>query len=119
MAPGAKVVEVSTRVKMRKVGIIAAGALAISAFAAGTWAQAPAAASALPPAPARATMLRVCSSCHTPEMAAQQRLTADGWKDLVSKMADQGAVASEAELTEITAYLSASFPPDGGAQAHH
>jgi cytochrome c553 len=70
------------------------------------------AASPLPAAPAREAMLRVCSTCHSPDIVAQQRLAPDGWKDLVNKMADQGATASEAELAEITAYLSASFPPD-------
>ena len=100
---------------MRNYVMIALCAMAVAACALEAWAQVPArlpadAASPLPIAPARVTTLRVCSTCHATEIVAQQRLTPQGWKDLVDKMADQGAVASEAELLEITNYLSASFP---------
>ena len=55
-------------------------------------------------------MLRVCSTCHAPQVVAQQRLSAEGWKELVETMANNGAVATEAELAEVTAYLARSFP---------
>jgi competence protein ComEA len=67
---------------------------------------------ALPPGAGRDTLLRVCSTCHAPEVVAQQRLSAEGWKELVETMANSGAVATEAELAEITAYLTRSFPPN-------
>lgn len=70
------------------------------------------AASSLPPGPGHDTMVRVCSACHAPDIAAQQRLTPEGWHDLVQMMANNGAVATDAELEEITAYLSRSFPAD-------
>ena len=66
---------------------------------------------ALPEGAGRDTMLRVCSTCHAPQVVAQQRLTAEGWKELVETMANNGAVATEAELAEVTAYLARSFPP--------
>lgn len=68
-------------------------------------------ATTLPAGPGRDTMLRVCSTCHAPEVVAQQRLSAEGWKELVETMANNGAVATEAELDEVTAYLTRSFPP--------
>jgi mono/diheme cytochrome c family protein len=55
-------------------------------------------------------MVRVCSACHAPEIAAQQRLSAQGWKDLVDTMASRGAPGSEADFAEITAYLAKNFP---------
>lgn len=55
-------------------------------------------------------VLRVCSGCHDPAIAAQQRLTPDGWKELVNTMASRGAAATDAELDQITAYLAKSFP---------
>ncbi|HVW72851.1 MAG TPA: cytochrome c [Rhizomicrobium sp.] len=65
----------------------------------------------LPPGPGRDVMVKVCSQCHSPEIAAQQNLDAQGWKDLVNQMANNGAQASDADFDTITKYLTASFPP--------
>jgi mono/diheme cytochrome c family protein len=65
---------------------------------------------ALPNGAGRDTLLRVCSTCHAPQVVAQQRLTAEGWKELVETMANNGAVATDAELAEVTAYLARTFP---------
>lgn len=65
----------------------------------------------LPAGQGRDVMVRVCSQCHSPEIAAQQNLDAQGWKDLVDQMANNGANATDAEFDTITKYLSASFPP--------
>jgi mono/diheme cytochrome c family protein len=67
-------------------------------------------ASAFPPGDGQATFLRVCSTCHTPEIAANQRHDEAGWKAVVDLMADQGAVASDAEFAAITTYLTRTFP---------
>lgn len=64
----------------------------------------------LPEGDERATFLRVCSGCHAPEIVAHQRHDIEGWNTVVYQMADQGAIASDAELEEIVAYLSRSFP---------
>ena len=64
----------------------------------------------LPPGTGRDVMVRVCSQCHSPEIAAQQKLDAAGWKDLVNQMANNGAQASDAEFDTISKYLAASFP---------
>ncbi len=66
--------------------------------------------SALPPGPGRDTVIKVCSGCHDPAIAAQQRLSHDGWVELVNTMAARGAPATDAQLDEITAYLATSFP---------
>ena len=65
----------------------------------------------LPEGPGRDVMVRVCSQCHSPEVAAQQSLDAPGWKALVDQMANNGAQASDAEFDTITKYLTAAFPP--------
>jgi competence protein ComEA len=64
----------------------------------------------LPDGPGRDVMVRVCSQCHSPEIAANQKLDAAGWKDLVNQMANNGATATDAEFDTITKYLTASFP---------
>jgi competence protein ComEA len=65
----------------------------------------------LPPGPGRDVMVKVCSQCHSPEIAAQQNLDAQGWKDLVNQMANNGAQASDADFDTIAKYLTATFPP--------
>ena len=65
----------------------------------------------LPPGAGRDVMIRVCSQCHEPEMAADQQADDAGWKRLVDEMAGKGANATEAEFDEIVRYLARSFPP--------
>ena len=65
---------------------------------------------ALPEGSGRDVTVRVCAQCHSPEIAANQNLDAQGWKDLVNQMANNGANASDAEFDTITKYLSTAFP---------
>lgn len=65
-------------------------------------------------------MIRTCSECHPIEIVTQQHLDPESWKKLVRLMADHGAVATNDELEQITAYLAAAFPPlpgDSGTAA--
>ena len=71
---------------------------------------------ALPPGPGRDVTVRVCAQCHSPEIVASQAMDAQGWKDLVNQMANNGAQATDAEFDTISKYLAASFPA-GGAPA--
>jgi hypothetical protein len=64
----------------------------------------------LPPGPGRDVTARVCSGCHSLAFAANERLSPQGWNDLVGLMAARGAVATDDELNQITAYLARSFP---------
>jgi mono/diheme cytochrome c family protein len=65
----------------------------------------------LPAGAGRDVAVRVCAQCHSPEIAAHQNLDAQGWKDLVNQMANNGANATDAEFDTIAKYLAASFPP--------
>jgi competence protein ComEA len=66
---------------------------------------------ALPDAPARETVIRVCGQCHEPHRAASLRLTREGWVAEIAKMKGIGAsaFASDADLAQITDYLSENF----------
>ena len=66
---------------------------------------------ALPDAPARDLTIRVCGQCHEPNRAASLRLTREGWEGVVQKMKGLGAsaLASDAELAQITDYLAENF----------
>jgi mono/diheme cytochrome c family protein len=65
---------------------------------------------ALPAGPGRDVTVRICSQCHSPELVAGQAMDANGWKDLVNQMANNGAQGTDAEFDTITKYLAASFP---------
>ncbi len=56
-------------------------------------------------------MFRVCSGCHSVNLSASRRMNAREWNDLVQMMASRGAVATDEEFDEISAYLARSFPP--------
>jgi cytochrome c5 len=91
---------------------------AVPAFAADNTATpaAPAAAApadgfaSLPAGDGRDVTVRVCAQCHSPEVVAHQNLDAQGWKDLVNQMANNGANATDAEFDTISKYLTKAFP---------
>ncbi|HEY5085106.1 MAG TPA: hypothetical protein VII48_11315 [Rhizomicrobium sp.] len=64
----------------------------------------------LPPGEGRELVMRTCSKCHDPSIAAGQDQDGPGWKLLVDQMAANGANASDAEFAEIVAYLTKAFP---------
>jgi quinoprotein glucose dehydrogenase len=72
-------------------------------------------ASLFPPGPGREVMLRVCSECHSANWSASRRMDAKEWDDLVQTMAGRGAVATDEEFDEISAYLARSFPRSGAS----
>ena len=64
----------------------------------------------LPPGPGHDLTVRVCSGCHSPDLAASQRLSAQEWNSLVQNMSARGAVATDEEFDQISGYLAQSFP---------
>ena len=66
----------------------------------------------LPPGPGHDLTVRVCSGCHSPDLATTQRLSAQEWNALVQTMAARGAMATDQEFDTITDYLARSFPRD-------
>jgi competence protein ComEA len=98
---------------MRRICLAAAFCLLSAAAAAQTPPPPPGAAApgaALPPGPGRDVVMRVCSKCHDPSIAAEQDLDATGWKELVNQMAANGANGTDEEFAQITDYLAKSFP---------
>jgi len=59
----------------------------------------------LPDAPEHDLVLRVCSGCHAPDVLASKRHTATEWDDIIAKMVDHGAQATDTEQERILAYL--------------
>ncbi len=65
---------------------------------------------ALPEGPGRDVAVRICSQCHSPEIVATHTMDAQGWKDLVNQMANNGANGTDAEFDTIAKYLATAFP---------
>lgn len=59
----------------------------------------------LPAAPEHDLVVHVCSGCHAPEMIAARRRSALEWDDIIARMVDHGARATEAQQDQILDYL--------------
>lgn len=65
----------------------------------------------LPDTPGKATVQRVCSSCHALGMVTAKGRTEDGWSEVIGQMIENGMEASDDDLQTIHAYLTREFPP--------
>jgi len=65
----------------------------------------------LPDGPGKTTLLKVCSTCHSPDQVIANGQDRAGWESTITKMAGFGAVATDDEFTEILDYLTKNFPP--------
>jgi competence protein ComEA len=74
----------------------------------------PAAATAqdrFPEATGKASLLKVCSSCHAAESVVQSLRTRQEWSDVIDQMSRFGAEATDQEFDQILAYLAKYFSP--------
>lgn len=62
-----------------------------------------------PAAPERELLVRVCTSCHAPELVVSKRHTPEEWDDIIAKMVDHGAQATDEEQQRILTYLVRFF----------
>lgn len=64
----------------------------------------------LPPGAGKDTLIRVCSSCHSPDNVIANGQDRTGWENTITKMAGFGATGTDEEFTEILEYLVKNFP---------
>jgi cytochrome c5 len=55
------------------------------------------------------TVRAICTTCHGPELIAQQRLSRAGWSREIDKMAEWGAGVTPGERDVLLKYLTSSF----------
>jgi competence protein ComEA len=60
----------------------------------------------MPDGPGKDTMVRVCSSCHGPEIVLGRHLTRDGWSQIIMNMIQRGAQGTDDEFADIADYLT-------------
>ncbi len=66
-------------------------------------------AQSLPAGSGKVDFQRICSGCHSVDVATSQRMTQAEWAGVVSDMVSRGAQGSSAELDKVVSYLSANF----------
>ena len=87
-------------------------------FQAGVLALATASAAPLPEGPGKATMQKVCSGCHAPEIVTGRRETKETWEQIVGDMVNKGANGTDDEFNQIIDYLAANFSKKAEAARH-
>ena len=86
-------------------------ALLVLALPGASFAASPAGIEVFPASPQRDLVVRACAACHAPEMVIAKRHTTEEWDDIIAKMVDRGAVASDEEQQQILEYLVKFFGP--------
>ena len=71
----------------------------------------PAAVAALADGEHRALVQQVCGQCHPIERVVAQRRSATEWDDMIAKMVQRGAKATELEQDRIYQYLVTRYGP--------
>ena len=71
----------------------------------------------LPDGPGKATMEKICSGCHAPEIVLGRHETEDGWAQIVSDMVNRGANGTDDEFNTIIDYLAKNFPAKANSQS--
>ena len=68
-------------------------------------------AQALPPGAGKTIVETRCTQCHGLDLIVAQRLSPQGWKEIIFRMIEGGAVVSDAELKSVQTYLSTALGP--------
>lgn len=66
----------------------------------------------LPDGPGKATLERICGSCHGAEIVLGKKLTRDGWSQIVMTMIQRGAMGTDDEFADIVDYLTNTVSAD-------
>jgi competence ComEA-like helix-hairpin-helix protein len=66
----------------------------------------------LPPGAGKEVVAKVCAECHGADNFRKKRLTRDEWSETVDKMVEEGAKATDDEITAIVDYLAQNFSKD-------
>ncbi len=65
----------------------------------------------LPDGPQKATVLKLCGTCHNAGIVAGKALTREQWGEVITSMIGRGAKGTDDEFAQATDYLAKNFPP--------
>jgi len=65
----------------------------------------------LPDGPGKELVLNICTQCHDLQRVKRERLSPDGWLEVLESMLNEGAPLSEKDLPDVLRYLARNFRP--------
>ena len=71
----------------------------------------------LPDGAQKQTVMKLCGTCHSPNLVLGRAMTREQWGDTVSSMVARGAKGTPEEFSDVVDYLSTNFPPKSASAA--
>ena len=65
----------------------------------------------LPDGPGKELVLNICTQCHDLQRVKRERLSPEGWLEVLDAMLNEGAPLSEKDLPDVLRYLARNFRP--------
>jgi len=66
----------------------------------------------LPDGPGKELVLSICTQCHDLQRVRRERLTPEGWLEVLESMLNEGAPLSDKDLPDVLRYLARNFRPE-------
>jgi hypothetical protein len=66
----------------------------------------------MPDGPGKDLVLNICTQCHNLQRVRHERLTPEGWLEVLETMLNEGAPLSEKDLPDVLRYLARNFRPE-------
>jgi hypothetical protein len=65
----------------------------------------------LPDGPGKELVLNICTQCHDLQRVKRERLSPEGWLEVLEAMLNEGAPLSEKDFPDVLRYLARNFRP--------
>jgi hypothetical protein len=65
----------------------------------------------LPDGPGKEVLLNICTRCHDLQRVRRERLSAEGWLEILEAMLNEGAPLTDKDLPVLLRYLARNFGP--------
>ena len=66
----------------------------------------------LPDGPGKEVVLTVCTQCHDLQRVRRERLSAEGWSEILLAMLNEGAPLTDKDFAAVLRYLAKNFRPE-------
>ena len=66
----------------------------------------------LPDGPGKEVVLNICTQCHDLRRVRRERLSAEGWAEILQTMLNEGAPLTDKDFETVLRYLARNFKPE-------
>ena len=66
----------------------------------------------LPDGPGKEVVLNICTQCHDLARVRRERLSAEGWAEILDAMLNEGAPLNQTDFAAVLRYLARNFRPE-------